>query len=82
MRLTMMPSQEQKVQKPILRPYRICPTEMRGQKTFAYTLGVVGVADGDGDGLTSKAGKMLKKATRPFGVVGGTKSSAAERIIT
>jgi hypothetical protein len=32
--------------------------------------------------LTIKAGKMLKKATSPFGVVAGTRSIAAERMIT
>ena len=32
--------------------------------------------------LTIKAGKILKKATNPFGVVAGTRSSAADRMIT
>jgi hypothetical protein len=32
--------------------------------------------------LASRAGKTLKKATTPLGVVEGTRSSAAERMIT
>lgn len=32
--------------------------------------------------LAMSAGKMLKKATMPFGVEAGTRSSAAERMMT
>lgn len=32
--------------------------------------------------LVIKEGKMLKNATRPFGVLGGTRSRAAERMMT
>lgn len=32
--------------------------------------------------FVAKEGKMLKNATRPFGVFGGTRSSAAESMMT
>jgi len=75
---TTIPNQLIPVQKPTRRRYWICPLDMSGQNTLALLLAF----KLRGKKLTRSAGKMLKNATMPFGVVAGTRSSAAERMIT
>lgn len=80
-----MPSQLQHVQKPTRRAYWILPRDINGQATFVYALSADEDAldcDLKACELTIRAGKMLKNATSPFGVVAGTRSSAADRMIT
>lgn len=67
------------MQNPTRRAYWIFPLDIRGQATFVcncqlkFAVYMI---------HTIRAGKILKKATSPFGVVAGTRSIAAERMIT
>lgn len=54
----------------------MCPVEMSGQNTLAWGQKMLELWH------TIRAGKMLKKATMPFGVDAGTRSCAADRMTT